>query len=433
MNGGGLTYIALVIHMRPISAEATSIISTQRPDDIKKTADADTHIIEKYGCRFIRGSLSLSAGLRCSSCHRTPHDPPVSNDETPPAERKSRSPRESSSSYPGPSPDRPGTAAHPAAPAHTYPSDYPPKTASTARAQQERTNERTNARISQRAHKSSERQKKCTHDPGQHLVQHRAEAPPVDLVAVRQPLDDLRREVLRRPAERARRVRRARRPPRQILRALAPDSAAPAAPITPIGHPIRRPRRRREPVRGAVPVSVGAAAPAGRRRRRERERARAPRELLREPKVCEHDVPVRGDEDVLRLEVAVDDARGVEALDALDDLRRVEARAVAPEAAPARELRREVAARVEVLRAAVREGVRRLDAERRERGRRTITKKRFSLSWKLHQSLTTNGSVPSAAMRLSTACSVSVCCSSWCASTWRFVIALSAYRSADDL
>ena len=66
-------------------------------------------------------------------------------------------------------------------------------------------------------------------------------------------------------------------------------------------------------------------------------------------------MPVRGDEDVLRLEVAVDDARGVEALNALDDLGGVEARAVAPEAAPARELRREVAAGVEVLRAMVAE------------------------------------------------------------------------------
>ena len=60
-------------------------------------------------------------------------------------------------------------------------------------------------------------------------------------------------------------------------------------------------------------------------------------------------MPVRADEDVLGLQVAVDDAGGVEALDALDDLGRVEPRPVAPEAAPARELRGQVASRVEVL------------------------------------------------------------------------------------
>ena len=58
---------------------------------------------------------------------------------------------------------------------------------------------------------------------------------------------------------------------------------------------------------------------------------------------------VRADEDVLGLQVAVDDAGGVETLDALDDLGGVEPCAVAPEAAPARELRGQVAPRVEVL------------------------------------------------------------------------------------
>ena len=45
-----------------------------------------------------------------------------------------------------------------------------------------------------------------THNAGQHLVEHRAETPPVDLVAVRETLDDLWREVLCRSTERARRV-----------------------------------------------------------------------------------------------------------------------------------------------------------------------------------------------------------------------------------
>lgn len=60
-------------------------------------------------------------------------------------------------------------------------------------------------------------------------------------------------------------------------------------------------------------------------------------------------MPVGADEDVLRLEVAVDDAGGVQALDALDDLGGVEARAVAAQTAPAGELRREVTTRVKVL------------------------------------------------------------------------------------
>ena len=58
---------------------------------------------------------------------------------------------------------------------------------------------------------------------------------------------------------------------------------------------------------------------------------------------------VAGDEDVLRLEVAVDDAGRVQALDALDDLRGVEPGAVAAEAAPPCELGCEIAAWMEVL------------------------------------------------------------------------------------
>ena len=55
------------------------------------------------------------------------------------------------------------------------------------------------------------------------------------------------------------------------------------------------------------------------------------------------------DEDILWLEVAVDDARCVQAFDALDDLGGVEARTVATQTAPAGELRREVTTRVKVL------------------------------------------------------------------------------------
>ena len=65
-------------------------------------------------------------------------------------------------------------------------------------------------------------------------------------------------------------------------------------------------------------------------------------------------MPVGADQDVLRLQVAVDDARGVQALDALDDLRSVEAGAVAAQASPTSELCGKVSTGVEVLRDAVR-------------------------------------------------------------------------------
>lgn len=45
-----------------------------------------------------------------------------------------------------------------------------------------------------------------THDPCEHFVEHSAEAPPIDFVAVWQALDNLGRQVLCSPAERARRV-----------------------------------------------------------------------------------------------------------------------------------------------------------------------------------------------------------------------------------
>ena len=50
-------------------------------------------------------------------------------------------------------------------------------------------------------------------------------------------------------------------------------------------------------------------------------------------------MPVRADEDVLGLEIAVDHAGCVQALDALDDLGGVEPGAITAEAAPARKLR----------------------------------------------------------------------------------------------
>lgn len=116
-------------------------------------------------------------------------------------------------------------------------------------------------------------------------------------------------------------------------------------------HPRRH--RRREVRLGRSRGGVELAPARGRRPAAAAGRRRiggvAPRELLREPKVGEDDVPVGADEDVLRLEVAVDDAGCVQALDALDDLGGVEARAVAAQTAPAGELRREVTTRVKVL------------------------------------------------------------------------------------
>lgn len=58
---------------------------------------------------------------------------------------------------------------------------------------------------------------------------------------------------------------------------------------------------------------------------------------------------VCADEDVLRLEIAVDNSGGVKTLDALDDLGGVEPRAIAAQAAPARKLRGEITSWMEVL------------------------------------------------------------------------------------
>ncbi len=45
------------------------------------------------------------------------------------------------------------------------------------------------------------RQTKSTHNTGQHFIQHRSKAPPVDLVAVRQALNDFRSKIFRCPTE----------------------------------------------------------------------------------------------------------------------------------------------------------------------------------------------------------------------------------------
>ena len=58
---------------------------------------------------------------------------------------------------------------------------------------------------------------------------------------------------------------------------------------------------------------------------------------------------VCADEDVLRLEIAVDNTGSVEALDALNDLSGVEPRAITAETSPARKLRGQITSGMEVL------------------------------------------------------------------------------------
>jgi hypothetical protein len=84
--------------------------------------------------------------------------------------------------------------------------------------------------------------------------------------------------------------------------------------------------------------------------------------------VGENDVTVEGDEDVLRLEVAVNNTGAVKTLDTFANLRHVEPRTIPPQSTPASELRRKVAAGVEVEceeeRVFVAEGIVELDDER---------------------------------------------------------------------
>jgi hypothetical protein len=140
--------------------------------------------------------------------------------------------------------------------------------------------------------------------PVQELVQEHAERPPVDGRAVGPAAGHLGRHVLVRAHERARpRLHRLRhqgrwRPPR---RGGTAESRAPAAEQV-----VREAGRRRR---------LGGGARLERRRRRA---------LQRQVEVREHDVAVRADQHVLRLEVAVHDAHHVQVLQRQQHLRRVE-------------------------------------------------------------------------------------------------------------
>lgn len=168
----------------------------------------------------------------------------------------------------------------------------------------------------QHTHPLNTSKKEDTYDPSQHLKQHRPEAPPVNLIAIGHALNNLRRKILRRPAERSCRIR------------LLPDRL----PGPPHLHP-RTPRSRSHPrrhgrhARGAPTQESALARARGRGGRGQG--VGAPRELLGQPEVREDDVAVPTDEDVLGFEIAVDDARGVEGFYALYDFGGVEPCAVA--------------------------------------------------------------------------------------------------------
>ena len=78
-------------------------------------------------------------------------------------------------------------------------------------------------------------------------------------------------------------------------------------------------------------------------------RRRSAREFLGEPKISKYDVAIGSDEDILRLEVTIDDTRGVQALDTLNDFGGIEAGTITPKAAPACQLCCKITARMKVL------------------------------------------------------------------------------------
>lgn len=118
---------------------------------------------------------------------------------------------------------------------------------------------------------------------------------------------------------------------------------------------------------------------------------------------------VCANEDVFRLEIAVDDTGGMEAFDTFDNFCCVEACTITTETAPASELGSKISSGMEILSQMTQT---KSQASIEREGQLTMTKNRFSLSWKLHHNLTTNGSEPSAAILFKTACSVNVCCNS---------------------
>jgi len=60
-------------------------------------------------------------------------------------------------------------------------------------------------------------------------------------------------------------------------------------------------------------------------------------------------VAIGSDKDIFRLEITIDNTRGVQTLNTLDDFGSIEAGAITPKAAPACQLSRQITARMEVL------------------------------------------------------------------------------------
>lgn len=154
-----------------------------------------------------------------------------------------------------------------------------------------------------------------THDTRQHFVQHSTKTPPIDLITIWKALNNLWCEILCCATERARCVCMARWPRCRELCI--------------IFHPVWRSRDR-----GCTWHEI---------------RHRATRELLGEPEVSKYDVTIGSDKDILWLEVTIDNTGGVQALDALNDFGGIEAGTITAKAAPACQLCRKIAARMEVL------------------------------------------------------------------------------------
>jgi len=106
--------------------------------------------------------------------------------------------------------------------------------------------------------------KKKTHNPSQHLIQHRPKTPPIHLIAILQPLNHLRRQILRSPTKRRRRIRM----PHRLTRPPERELAHPIRLHPGRGGRLRRPRHggvEFAPMRGglAVAIGVGVAAVIG--------------------------------------------------------------------------------------------------------------------------------------------------------------------------
>ena len=166
-----------------------------------------------------------------------------------------------------------------------------------------------------------------TYDACKHLIKHRSEAPPIDLVRVGKTLDDLWSKVFCSATECRRRVVDLCFQPRLFMRI----------------HPVES-------------VSMRLACRCGRRRciklvaaAAHDRRGSSAIKLPRESKVGKHNVSVTADENILGLEVTVDDTGRVQTLDTFDNLGSIESRSITTESTPPCELSCKVTSRMEIL------------------------------------------------------------------------------------